>query len=102
MWALLTGASECLITQPHTQQVHCLLGVTHQGEYTKCVCVIKFIRVSIQTFGGGQDDTQISLQGATENHTRKDGTAGAGLAVARFQTNDRREHSIGEKLEIII
>lgn len=44
--------------------------------------VIKFIRVSIQTFLGGKDDMQISLQGATENHTGKTGTAGAGLAVS--------------------
>lgn len=38
-------------------------------------CVIKFICVSIQTFLGGKDDRQISLQGATENHTGEDGTA---------------------------
>lgn len=50
-------------------------------------CVIKFIRVSIQTFLGGQDDMRISLRGATENPTGKDGRAGAGPAVARFQTN---------------
>lgn len=50
-------------------------------------CVIKFIRVSIQTFLGGQDDMRVSLQGARENHTGKDGRAGVGLAVAQFQTN---------------
>lgn len=61
--------------------------------------VIKFIRVSIQTLLGGKDDMQISLQGATENHTGKTGTAGAGLAVARFQTNVRREHFIGGNLK---
>lgn len=64
--------------------------------------VIKFICVSIQTCSGGEHDMQISLQGATENRTGKNGTAGAGLAVARFQTNVRREHFIGEKFEIII
>lgn len=88
-------------TQMHTRLVHCPLK-SHVSRRVCNVIVIKFICVSIQTFLGGEDDTQISLQGATENHTAKNGTAGAGLAVARFQTNVRREHFIGEKLKIII
>lgn len=35
--------------------------------------VIKFIRVSIQTFPGGRDDMQISLQAATEDQYARTG-----------------------------
>lgn len=75
-------------THTHTppRQVHCPLK-SHVSRVTlQNKCVIKFIRVSIQTLVGGQDDTRVS-QGATGDPTRKDGAAGAGLAVAQFQTN---------------
>lgn len=49
-------------------------------------CVIKFIRVSIQTFLGGQDDTWVSLRARQKSYW-EGWEVGVGPAVVRFQTN---------------
>lgn len=76
---------KCLITHAHheytrtatrTPQVPCPLK-SHISRSMQNKRVIKFIRVSIQTFLGGKDDMQNPLQGATENRIGKDGTSGA-------------------------
>lgn len=86
------------LTTPHTQQARCPLK-SHFRESMQGKCY-KIYLCEHPDILGGKDDTQLSLQ--VQQNQMGERTAGAALAVERFQTNVRREHFIGEKLKTII